>query len=304
MKGRLSDTALRTMLATALALGGCESPPPSVMAGGSRLKASEPLALVVQPFDPGSGAFDEPLGRGESAAVGAATGSRAGLACLEELGRGTSDGPGAAIITAVGVLFCLALVPVGAAVGAVAGASAADSVDDIEKATLALRTALESADPAEGIGRTTTNALHARGVTVEPAEEPGGAEHTLTMSVSSFDLLVIGRIDAEAAVVLNVQADLKDRNGTTRSPPMSYGFIGEPVDYLDLARDDAELLTRMIEKAYVRTAELIVDDLYPVSRNHHQNAEPRWGQLPSCRRRHCRVCTSFFVRRRRGCSVG
>jgi hypothetical protein len=67
-----------------------------------------------------------------------------------------------------------------------------------------------------------------QGITVEPANGSDGAEHILEVSVSSFDLLVIGRIDAEAAIVLNVQADLKYHDRTTRSPPMSYGFIGAP----------------------------------------------------------------------------
>jgi hypothetical protein len=41
------------------------------------------------------------------------------------------------------------LVPVGAVAGAVAGASAGGSIDEIETATLSLRTTLQAADPAQ-----------------------------------------------------------------------------------------------------------------------------------------------------------
>jgi len=263
MHGCFLGPALRATLATALALTACEPPPPRVMPEEPRIAANRYLALVVQPFEPGSGAFDELWGRGKSAAAAAATGASAGLQCLGEAGRSVAGS--SAFIAGAVVLFCLALVPVGAVVGAVAGASASDSIEEIETATLALRTTLQAADPAQGIRRAVTDALQVRGIPVEPANGSGDAQHILELSVSSFDLLVIGRIDAEAAIVLNVQADLRYRDGTARSPPMSYGFISAPVEYLDLARDDAELLARMIEEAYVRTAGLIVDDLCATS---------------------------------------
>jgi hypothetical protein len=69
------------------------------------------------------------------------------LQCLGEAGRSVAGS--SAFIVGAAVLFCLALVPVGAVAGAVAGASAGGSIDEIETATLSLRTTLQAADPAQ-----------------------------------------------------------------------------------------------------------------------------------------------------------
>jgi hypothetical protein len=174
------------------------------------------------------------------------------------------------------LMFCIALLPVGAVTGAIVGAGAAHSEESVEQATRSLKSALAEAQPVAGVERAIIEEMRGIGdsryqVHAMSKSEKGlsnqeltkhGIDAVLEVKVSHLDLAVFGKLDPDASISLTVRASLHGTNNGTISAPLTWTYLGDRHDYFDLAADDGRLLRDLVGQSYEKIGKMIVTDLY------------------------------------------
>ncbi len=166
--------------------------------------------------------------------------------------------------------------PVAAVIGAIVGAGARHSEEEVTDATAALKKALAEAAPDVGLrnaivdrvvaasgGRYRIRALSAQETRLADEDLAGlGIDTILQLEVSRIDLAVFGRIDPDAAIALTVRAGLHATTGGLAHTPASWTYIGDRHNYFKLAADNAGLLRDLMNRSYEEISAFIVADLF------------------------------------------
>jgi len=232
---------------------------------GMRADQYESIAIRAIPYKPNVARIRSPVeGAGEGASAGAEAGT---IGWLGACGIGSGG---------ILLLACLVVTPVATVTGAIAGAAASHSPEEVTSATTALKNVFEEATPAVGLTRAVARSLQETRSKMRQSRILSSSETSLTdpellrlgfdavleVEIIQFDLAVYGQFDPEAAVNIVVRADLRETAGRSTSIPLSWTYEGNRQSYFELAKDNARLLRKTFNRSYDETAALIVGDLF------------------------------------------
>jgi hypothetical protein len=238
-----------------------ETPP---LSAGLDLQKYRSIAVRSTPYTREEATFVPPVkGAGAGSAQGAGEGTAAFLG-------GCAVGSGGILL-----LFCIALTPVATITGAMVGAGASHSVEEVTSATASLKDALKKVAPAKALELALVKSLRSterasydvRALSKSEAKLTNndlaklGFDAVVDVKVSNLDLAVFGRIDPDASVTCTATVTVHDTVNRSASLPLSWTYQSNRYGYFDLAKKDARLLRRVFDESYEKIVAMIVNDL-------------------------------------------
>ena len=268
------------VLIAALLLSACSAsgPPPELRFSGAQLPQSSSVGIrALQSDRPPE--FNIPLSRAEAAGYGASEGFQGAA-----LGCNATD--------AVGAIFCIGILPIGMVAGAIVRGAQARSEKEVVEATAALKAALGGARADVGVSKALLEHLSPavfRDVRLLKDDEGPlsmdeiaelGLDAVIEIELSRLDLVVFGKIDPDAAIILTSKVRVKRTTNGDAGPPYSVTFLGRRHNYFALAANDAALLRRRLAVAYDELAGFIVADVFSGQGGDEKSSAHSVGQEP------------------------